>query len=104
MARWLKEAIGEAERREEEAHGRATVEAALADVERRGDDAVREMSARFDQWEREDFRLSPAEIEACLGELSAQDLDDIRFAQAQVRNFALIQRASLKDVEEETLP
>jgi sulfopropanediol 3-dehydrogenase len=104
MARWLKQAIDEAERREKDAKVRAAVEAALADIERRGDAAVREMSAKFDQWEREDFRLGPAEIEACLAELSAQDLDDIRFAQAQIRHFAEIQRASLQDVEEETLP
>ena len=83
---------------------RATVAAAPADLERRGDQAVREMSARFDGWEREDFRLSPAEIERCLGQLGEQALADIRFAQAQVRNFAEIQRAALHDVEVETLP
>ncbi|MDF2782297.1 MAG: hisD 2, partial [Geminicoccaceae bacterium] len=83
---------------------RATVEAALAEIERRGDAAVREMSVRFDRWDREDFRLSPAEIEGCLAELREQALADIRFAQAQVRNFAEIQRAALQDVEVETLP
>ena len=83
---------------------RATVEAALADIERRGDEAVREMSVRFDRWDREDFRLSPAEIERCLAQLGEQALADIRFAQAQVRNFAEIQRAALHDVEVETLP
>jgi sulfopropanediol 3-dehydrogenase len=104
MARWLKQGLGEAERREQDARVRATVEAALADIEQRGDAAVREMSAKFDRWERDDFRLSATEIEDCLNELAAQDLDDIRFAQAQIRKFAELQRASLTDVEEETLP
>jgi len=83
---------------------RATVETALADIERRGDDAVREMSVRFDGWDREDFRLSPGEIEACVAKLSEQERDDILFAQTQVRNFAQVQRAALQDVEVETLP
>ncbi len=104
MARFLKHgrdatAIAAADRKVRE-----TVEAALADIEKRGDDAVREMSKRFDNWERKDFRLSDAEIEAAIGELSADDLDDIRFAQAQVRNFAEIQKASMLPVEQETLP
>jgi sulfopropanediol 3-dehydrogenase len=83
---------------------RATVEAALADVERRGDDAVREMSRKFDGWDRDDFRLTETEIRACLDRLSAKDIADIEFAQAQVRGFAEIQRAALQDVERETLP
>src|ERR687894_864034 len=83
---------------------RATVERLLADIAERGDAAVRELSARFDGWDRDDFRLSDAEVRACMAELSAQDLDDIRFAQEQVRNFAEHQRASLKDIEVETLP
>jgi sulfopropanediol 3-dehydrogenase len=62
------------------------------------------MSIEFDGLDREDFRLSDQEIERCLSTLSKRDLDDIRFAQAQVRNFAEHQRASMKDVEVETLP
>jgi len=65
---------------------------------------VRELSARFDQWDRNDYRLSPAEIEGCLAQLSQRDLEDIRFAQAQVRNFAQHQRDAIRDVEVETLP
>jgi len=87
-----------------DAQVRATVEAALADVEARGDAAVREMSIKFDGWDRDDYRLSEAEIRACLDRLSDKDIADIEFAQAQVRNFAEIQRASLQDVERETLP
>ncbi|HEX6111139.1 MAG TPA: histidinol dehydrogenase, partial [Geminicoccaceae bacterium] len=104
MAITIKRGRDAAEVAAADAKVRATVEAALADIERRGDQAVREMSARFDGWGREDFRLSPAEIERCLGQLGEQALADIRFAQAQVRNFAEIQRAALHDVEVETLP
>ena len=104
MARHLKTAISAEARAAEDAKVRAVVEAALADIARRGDAAVREMSIRFDRWERDDFRLSDAEIERCLGEVSAEDLEDIRFAQAQIRNFAEIQKEALRDVEVETLP
>jgi sulfopropanediol 3-dehydrogenase len=83
---------------------RDIVEAALADIEARGDVAVREMSVRFDGWDREDYRLSQAEIDAAVDSLSPQERKDIEFAQTQVRNFATIQRASMRDVEVETLP
>src|SRR5919199_339374 len=62
------------------------------------------MSARFDNWDRADFRLTDAEIRDCLSQLSRQDLEDIRFAQEQVRNFAQHQKDALRDVEVETLP
>ena len=104
MARWLKRGLDDSERRAIDTKVRKTVEDAIADVEERGDAAIRDMSVRFDKWERDDYRLSEPEIEACLAQLSKGDLDDIRFAQAQVRNFATIQRNSLRDVEEETLP
>ena len=83
---------------------RTTVEAILADIGARGDAAVREYSAKFDRWSPASFRLSRAEIEACIAELPERTLDDIRFAQAQIRRFAQIQRDSMKDVEVETLP
>jgi sulfopropanediol 3-dehydrogenase len=83
---------------------RATVEAALADIAQRGQDAVRNMSVKFDGWDRSDYRLTDKEIKACLGELSQRNIDDIKFAQAQVRNFAQHQREALKDIEVETLP
>ena len=73
-------------------------------VRAKGDEAVRELSARFDQWEPESFRLSEAEIEGIVARVDEQTLDDIRFAQAQVRGFAEAQRASMHDVEVETLP
>jgi sulfopropanediol 3-dehydrogenase len=87
----------------EDAKVRQAVEAALEDIAKRGDVAVREMSIRFDDWDRDDYRLSEAEIRDCLDQVSAQDLEDIRFAQAQIRSFAQVQRAALQDVEVETL-
>jgi sulfopropanediol 3-dehydrogenase len=104
MARWLKRGLDDSERREIDTKVKKTVEDAIADVEARGDAAIRDMSIRFDKWDRDDYRLSQSEIDACLGELTRGDLDDIRFAQAQVRNFASVQRRALRDVEEETLP
>lgn len=104
MARFLKRGRDAEARAEDDAKVRATVEGILADIAARGDAAVREMSVRFDKWDREDFRLGEAEIEACLAQLSPRDLDDIRFAQEQVRNFAQHQKDALKDIEVETLP
>jgi sulfopropanediol 3-dehydrogenase len=83
---------------------RATVETILADIEKRGDQAVREYSKRFDQWDPADFLLSQDAIAQAMGRLSARELEDIRFAQAQIRRFAEIQRQSMQDVEVETRP
>ena len=83
---------------------RDTVESTLADIEARGDAALRDLSVKFDGWDREDYRLSQAEIDSCVDALTPQERHDIEFAQTQVRNFARIQRDSLKDVEVETLP
>lgn len=104
MAEYLKRSVGAEARSEADRKVRETVEGILADVEARGDAAVRDLSVRFDNWDRADYRLSRAEIDACIASLSAQDLRDIEFAQAQVRNFARVQRESLRDVEVETLP
>ncbi len=104
MARWLKQSIAAGEKAAANAAVRATVEALLEDVATRGDEAVREMSIKFDDWDREDYRLSREEIEECLAQLQPRDLEDIKFAQAQVRNFAKHQKAALKDIEVETLP
>jgi sulfopropanediol 3-dehydrogenase len=100
----LKTALGAADRAEADSKVRSTVEGILADIEARGDAAVRELSAKFDKWEPAEFRLSEADIEAAIGKLSARDLDDIRFAQANVRRFAEAQKAALKDIEVETMP
>jgi sulfopropanediol 3-dehydrogenase len=104
MARWLKQGRDAEARAADDAAVRATVEAALLDIERRGLAAVRAMSARLDGWDRADYRLTPAEIDGCMAALTDQDRADIAFAQAQVRNFAEIQLASMRPVEVETLP
>jgi sulfopropanediol 3-dehydrogenase len=89
---------------EAQAQVRQTVESILADTAVRGEQAVREYSQRFDKWSPPSFTLTAAEIEECIALLPAQVLEDIRFAQTQIRNFALAQRAALKDLEVETLP
>jgi sulfopropanediol 3-dehydrogenase len=104
MIRRLKTAKPEVERAEDDAKVRATVEAALADIAARGDTAVRDMSQKFDDHSPETFRLSDGEIESALSRVAKRDLEDIRFAQAQVRNFAQKQREALRDIEVETLP
>jgi len=104
MARFLKRGRDADAVAEDDAKVRATVEGILADIKARGDAAVRELSIRFDKWDRQNFRLSEGEIQACLDQLSPRDLDDIRFAQTQVRNFAEHQKAALRDIEVETLP
>lgn len=104
MAEWLKSGASVETRRDADRKVRETVEAALTDIETRGDRAVREMSIRFDHWDREDYRLSQAEIDHAVDSLTPQERKDIEFAQEQVRNFARIQRDSMKDVEVETLP
>jgi sulfopropanediol 3-dehydrogenase len=104
MIQRLKTAKPEVERAEDDAKVRATVEAALADIAARGDAAVRGMSQKFDGHSPETFRLSDREIESALSRVAKRDLEDIRFAQAQVRNFAQKQREALRDIEVETLP
>ncbi len=104
VARWLKSSMAQSEREDADLQVRATVEGLLADIKARGDAAVREMSVKFDRWDRTDYRLTDREIRDCLSELSARDIEDIKFAQAQVRNFAEHQKAALKDIEVETLP
>jgi sulfopropanediol 3-dehydrogenase len=104
MAKYLKQGRDAQARAEDLSKVRHTVEDILADIEKRGDTAVRELSIKFDKWDRADYRLTDVEIKACLAELSARDIEDIKFAQTQVRNFAQIQRDSMKDVEVETLP
>jgi len=104
MAIWLKKGATAEVKADADRKVREIVEKTLADIELRGDAAVRELSIKFDNWDREDYQLSAAEIQACIDSLSPQDLKDIEFAQTQVRNFAQIQRDSMKDVEVETLP
>jgi sulfopropanediol 3-dehydrogenase len=81
-----------------------TVRGILADIEARGDQAVRDYSEKFDRWSPQSFRLSEAEIDALVASVPRQTIDDITFAQAQIRSFAKAQKDALKDVEITTLP
>ncbi len=104
MIRHLKRGQNAAAHAAADAQVRTTVEGILADIESRGDDAVRQYSRQFDQWDPADFTLSQTAIEAAVKQLSPREVEDIRFAQTQVRGFAQIQRDSMRDVEVETLP
>jgi sulfopropanediol 3-dehydrogenase len=104
MIEHLKRGKPEADRAQDDAKVRALVETTLADIESRGDAAVRELSQKFDKYSPEAFRLSRSEIETLMSQVSDRDMEDIKFAQAQVRNFAQAQRASMVDIEIETLP
>jgi len=104
MIRYLKKGASERERLEADRKVRQTVEAILDDISARGDAAVRELSAKFDNWEPQSFRLSEAEIRQLVSSLPGQVIEDIKFAQAQIRRFAEVQKSALGDVEVETLP
>ena len=104
MARYLKDGIDVEVAVKNNNTVRETVEGILTDITERGDDAVRDLSEKFDKWSPESFRLTDEEIQACIDRLDEQTLSDIKFAQEQVKNFARIQRESLQDVEVETRP
>ena len=104
MITYLKNGVSGEQRDADEQKVRETVRGILVDIERRGDEAVRDYSLRFDRWNPTTFRLDRGQIDACYRALPNSVLDDIRFAQEQVRKFAEHQRAALRDVEVETLP
>ena len=104
MIRYLKQGKDEQGRADDDAQVRATVEGILKDIGQRGDEAVREYSRRFDGWDPQAFALGPDQVRAAIARLSPREVEDIRFAQAQIRGFAQIQRESMRDVEVETLP
>ena len=104
MAKWLKEGKSENEIVEYDAEVRKTVETILSDVSKRGDVAVKELSKKFDNYEPDSFILSEQDIENAISNVSKRDLEDIKFAQTQVRNFAKKQLECIKDLEVETLP
>ncbi|UNK63093.1 histidinol dehydrogenase [Buttiauxella ferragutiae] len=104
MAYALKTSKPVQERQEAQRQIRETVELILADIENRGNKAIRELSIKFDNYDRQDYRLSGAEINQCIRQLSRQDITDIEFAQEQVVNFASQQKSCLLDLEVETRP
>src|SRR5437763_2118142 len=104
MPRYLKRGMDAGAIEEADARVRATVEGILDQIKSRGDAAVRDLSEKFDKWSPTSFRLSAAEIEKAIGQVAKRDIEDIKFAQAQVRGFAQRQRETMKDLEVETLP
>ena len=101
---FLKRSKPDSEKAEDDAKVKAVVETTLADIAARGDTAVRDLSQKFDNYQPERFRLTNSEIEAAMNKVSTRDMDDIKFAQTQIRRFAEAQRASMTDIEVETLP
>jgi len=104
MPRYLKRGMDASAIEAADAKVRQTVESILDDVKKRGNTAIRELSEKFDKWSPASFKLTPQEIERAIAQVPKRDLDDIKFAQTQVRNFAQAQRDSMRDVEVETLP
>jgi len=104
MITHLKKGIGEEQSKAADQDVRRTVENILADIEARGDAAIREYSEKFDHWSPKSFRLSKEQIDELIARVAPRALEDIKFAQAQVRGFAQVQRGALRDVEVETLP
>src|SRR2546430_7595403 len=104
MPRFLKRGMDASAIKAADAKVRETVESILAQIEERGDAAVRALSEKFDKWAPDNFKLSSQEVEKAIGRVAKRDLDDIKFAQAQVRGFAQKQKDSMRDLEVETLP
>tara|TARA_B100001094_G_scaffold235191_1_gene230235 strand:- start:858 stop:2165 length:1308 start_codon:yes stop_codon:yes gene_type:complete len=104
MIKYLKKSKPEIEKIEDDRKVKTSVEEILSKIKNDGDNAIRFYSEKFDNYSPESFRLSNKEIEECLTKVSSKDLEDIKFAQTQIKNFAEIQKNSMKDVESETLP
>ncbi|MDH3667711.1 MAG: histidinol dehydrogenase [Paracoccaceae bacterium] len=104
MITYLKRGKPDAAKAEDDAKVRKTVERTLAQIEAEGDAAVRALSEQFDGYTPERFRLSEAEIADLIAQVPKRDIEDIKFAQTQIRAFAEAQKASMTDIEVETLP
>ena len=104
MAKILKPGISDADAHAADVKVQQVVAGILEDIRLRGDVAVRELSVKFDNWNPPDFKMTPEQIEAVIATVDPQTIEDLKFAQDQIRNFAEIQKAALQDVEVETLP
>ncbi len=104
MIRRLKTARSLEARSEDDAKVRQIVETTLAEIEAEGDSKINELSEKFDKVSRASYRLTQQEIDQAMSEVSPRDMEDIKFAQTQIRNFAQHQRDSMLDVEVETMP
>ena len=104
MINYLKKGKQEGDKKEFLKQVKSTVETIIEDIETSGDKAVAQYSEKFDKWNPKSFRLSAKDIAKCYEQVESSVIEDIKWAQTQVRNFAQIQRDSMKDVEVETIP
>lgn len=104
MIKYIKKGISLTQQHDADAKVKSAVEQILADVLTSGEESVRYYSKKFDQWDPSDFRLSHAQIQSVVASLASETIDDIKFAQMQIRNFAQAQKDALQDIEVETLP
>ncbi len=104
MAKIIKPGISDADAFAADVKVQEIVAGILNDIRLRGDEAVRELSVRFDNWDPPSFKLSPEQIDELIAKVDPQTIEDLKFAQTQIRNFAEVQKAALQDVEVETLP
>ena len=101
---YLKKGINEQERSTEDNKVKNIVEETLKKIEQRGDLCIRELSEKFDNYSPKSFKLSNSEIQNLISQVSEDDIEDIKFAQKQIRQFAEAQLSTLKELEVETLP
>ena len=101
---FLKRSKTELEKAAEDTKVREVVEATLGEIAKRGDEAVRELSKKFDNYVPDNFKLNKSEINAAMQKVASRDMEDIKFAQQQIRKFAEAQRASITDIEIESMP
>ncbi|MEM0939775.1 MAG: histidinol dehydrogenase [Bacteroidota bacterium] len=102
--KYIKKGKAEDQSAEDQAKTRQIVEGILDDVKSRGDEAVKELSEKFDKWNPESFRLSRQQVEEIVSSVSEKTIEDIKWAQTQVRRFSQIQKSALRDIEIETIP
>ena len=101
---YLKKGKNAADRAVDDAKVTKIVEDTLQAIAAKGDEALREFSIKFDNYNPTSFKLSSAEIENLIKQVSKRDMEDIKFAQSQIRKFAQAQRDSMLDIEIETMP
>ena len=101
---YLKKGKNAADRAVDDAKVTKIVEDTLQAIAEKGDEALREFSIKFDNYNPTSFKLSSAEIENLIKQVSKRDMEDIKFAQSQIRKFAQAQRDSMLDIEIETMP
>ncbi len=104
MLKYIKESKPDSIISEDKQSIEDTVHSILSDIRKNGHTAVQNYSEKFDKWRPESFKLSKKDIEDSISQLNNSDIEDIKFAQSQIRNFALKQLATMNELEVETLP